>query len=108
MCISWTFIYILHIIFSFPLRSDTLATPAKVTRNISQQLFQCSILQARHDLYKVCADRNANDKEIKVDVLRRSHHSLAIIIAMTETLVSFPGPFPGIKFLYAFPLNKST
>ena len=40
----------LHIIFSFPLWSDTVATPGMVTFKISQQLFQCSILQARHDL----------------------------------------------------------
>ena len=53
------------------------------------------------------ADRDATEKESKVDVLRRSHHSAAIIIAMRENLVSFPGPFPGIKFLYALPLNKS-
>jgi hypothetical protein len=55
----------------------------------------------------MCADRNATERGIKVNVLRRSHHSLAIIIAMRENLVSFPGPLPGTKFLYAFPLNKS-
>jgi hypothetical protein len=91
----------------FPLRPDTLATLGKVTFKISQQLFQYSILQASHDLYKVCADRNAMEEEIKVVVLWRSHHSVAIIIAMREDLVLLLGPFPDIKFLYVFPLNKS-
>jgi hypothetical protein len=53
----------------FPLRSGTVAKLGKVTFKISQQLFQCFILQAKHDLYKVCADRNAVEEEIKVDVL---------------------------------------
>ena len=76
--------------------------PGTVTFKIFQQLFQYSILQARYDLYKMCADRNAKERGIKVNVLRRSHHSLAIIIAMRENLVLFLGPIPVQNFSTRF------